>query len=433
MVNDLSMTTTSKNQRGHEKWVFFALLSLPALASVIFGIGSAAPGLLFACSLLFAVGGLPNSFRLRQQRELLALFLFMLSGAFVGILNFGFDNIGKSIGSSILLTFCCYVISAVLTHLRRAIRNNRKFSTGTIFLTFVIFGICGLAGFLNFGNYATFDYPVFPFAEPSHYAIAMLTCAVVYLTTNPTRNCWLLTCLVTTALALSFPNTTLAVAAMMLWAIGLPPLFFALATGLLAVGVFLFGNVEIFQYFVDRVSLTEETTNTSALVYMQGLEAIGYVWDKKMILGLGFQALGSEPAGIVADAIFSFNGEYKNRADGGFLLAKLLGEFGLLGAIVAFVFTAFALASYIKLNKHFRSGTSPLLRRVESRDLLLLYGLSYTILLELYVRSFGYFSATLILAILANFSLLARYRRRRISFTASLQNNSPSTQLAGTT
>jgi hypothetical protein len=104
-------------------------------------------------------------------------------------------------------------------------------------------------------------------------------------------------------------------------------------------------------YFFNRAIISPDSNNLSALVYLQGWQLIGESFERTMGIGMGFQQLGVLPTEVPASyAINSLiGGDDLNLKDGGFLLSKLLSEFGWFGILLAGVYLRVALRSFLQL------------------------------------------------------------------------------------
>ena len=148
-----------------------------------------------------------------------------------------------------------------------------------------------------------------------------------------------------------------------------------------------------FTYFTDRLNL-KETRIISSLVYLQG-------WSRALISlqqtaghGIGFQNLENAPFGYFGNLLQDILGENKNFNDGGFVAAKLIGEFGILGVVAVYLYlvlffkAVFEVIDYLKKAKH----------KAHEDDLRFIANILIVFFsVELLIRGTGYFSLGIIL------------------------------------
>jgi hypothetical protein len=156
------------------------------------------------------------------------------------------------------------------------------------------------------------------------------------------------------------------------------------------------------EYFLSRLDFTTESSNLTALVFLQGWDDLLSSLSSTNGLGLGFQMLGKNEAGEVADVIFDKFGVYKNREDGSFLASKLISEFGVVGVLVILSFLIY-FVRYI-LSGGFPYLSKKLLSQMDEdcrKKYFLLSTIVFVYFIELFLRGYGYFSPSLIFAMAA--------------------------------
>jgi hypothetical protein len=123
-------------------------------------------------------------------------------------------------------------------------------------------------------------------------------------------------------------------------------------------------------------------------------------------IGIGFQNFGNEPAGDASLTLSILTESGLNRSDGGFLLAKFIGEFGIIGVFAMFFLLLISISSGFALRKR-------VLGNLSTSDLTNPFPLCilYTIVIEFLIRGIGYFSPMLFLAIFALPSAIAFIRK----------------------
>lgn len=274
-------------------------------------------------------------------------------------------------------------------HARNTIRRIKQF-----YFLMVFIGFFGIFMPLRLGPYESLSSPVFPFSEPSHYALvyAPIACLALLVCDAKMR---IYICLISLALALLVPSLTLLVVTFLLILLTLS------INNILLLGFFVFFSTSLIlviapnllQYFLDRLT-GDSPDNLSRLVYIQGWENMVSALSFTSGLGIGFQNLGNEPPGATTLILKSLYDSALNRADGGFLMAKIVGEFGVVGIIfVLFMFITSVAAGYT-LRRHIKKSSF-------TRNAVYLFPLCsiYMIFIELFIRGVGYFSPSLIFAI----------------------------------
>ena len=223
----------------------------------------------------------------------------------------------------------------------------------------------------------------FPFTETSHFALAF---GPVYLYMCSTarsrrRDLWLLFGLVLTLLLKS--ATLLAL--MAIAALICRRFLVAFVAVLLIAAV---GLTVQFKYFTSRVSLSSDSSNVSALVYLEGWEMLHDSLVRSRGWGVGFEQLGLQGSDVsAAEAIRNLTGgDDLNLKDGSFVLAKLGSEFGTAGLLLVagYAFLAF------RCLRALRRGRGSLNEQF-ARSVVLAY------FVDMFVRGTGYFSQSTLL------------------------------------
>lgn len=251
------------------------------------------------------------------------------------------------------------------------------------FIALCVVALLGMVG-LAPPSFQTYTKPVFPFTEPSHFALAF-TPLLLYASVTSTGR-WRMVCLlVGFAFAALLQNLTLVVSCMLAM---LTSLRFGRTTVLVVVLAATAAQLDL-TYFASRLDFTAENQNLSALVYLQGWQLIGESWKHSAGIGLGFQQLGTQGTEVdAAQLIQAVLGDNLNVLDGGFTLAKLASELGFLGVGICGAYLVVAWRSWRVLhNVAFGAvKASP----VEAFAHCAIVGY----LVEMFVRGGGYFTAT---------------------------------------
>ena len=289
----------------------------------------------------------------------------------------------RALASMIPLALLITGAASLAGYLQRATpaEVHRAMQCCFFFLTVIaLLGVVGL--FPTTGRF--FIKPVFPFTEPSHFALAF-TPFLLYVCVTSTGRRRMAYLLVGFALAALLQNLTLVIACTLATLV-------SLQIGRLVVFVAIFaiaaGQFDL-SYFADRLNFSAETQNLSSLVYLQGWQLIAESWRNSAGIGLGFQQLGTQGTGVgAADLIQAILGDDLNLLDGGFTLAKILGEFGYLGIALcaAYLLKAWHSARVLRKFATSDAGASPV--EVFAHCAVTGY------LVEMFVRGTGYFTAT---------------------------------------
>ena len=229
--------------------------------------------------------------------------------------------------------------------------------------------------------------PTFPFTEPSFLAFTIAPVLIYFCVTRSFFWRWAAVAAVA-AFAVTVSNlTTLATCVLAIltfarwWQIGV-----AVAAGYLA-----WPYVDQ-EYFLERVTMTVETVNLTALVYLQGWQLLEEALQVTNGWGRGIQQLGVGYTNTIASyRINQIMGEDVNLRDGGFLLAKTGGEFGVLGLLAIAALTVFAGVVLLRL-RAFAHGKAEF-----SRATILAYSSVVGSMAEIYLRGSTYFTGTMLL------------------------------------
>ena len=276
---------------------------------------------------------------------------------------------------------------------------------------FGVLCIIGGAGILGIAPPTAFPFvkPVFPFTEPSHFALAFVP-VLMYRCVTSTGWYRLLYLLGGLSAALLLENLTLVVGCILVAVISLR--FYALLGSLVALA-FAASQADL-TYYTERLDLSGEVQNLSNLAYLQGWQLIRESWTNSDGWGLGFQQLGIQDTNVAAaDLIQSIIDGPLNQLDGGFTLAKLVSEFGAFGVALVLVYFFLAARSALAL----RRGTDDPATTFAHCTLV-----AYS--LDLCIRGTGYFSANVMLVVAASWLLAAHRRRSRRNVKPALRHTS---------
>lgn len=238
--------------------------------------------------------------------------------------------------------------------------------------------------------------PIFPFQEPSHFYNLYTLALLVSLVLKRRR---LLGFLGFCLSLYCYPSATglfgLVFAASVA-SFGVKPrwrLFNFLCLCMVGGGVFYFNQSNL--YYTERL-LFWESSNLSALVFVQGVESIWLGITETYGVGVG---LGQMPSIAIqtsaAEQIENISGKVYNIKSGGFVASQLLTEFGLVGVVL--VGTALYLLIAFRWAIH-----------SQDRCIALSYAFLVASLVEVFVRGYGLFSPVMLAGYLGVCVLLGR-------------------------
>lgn len=271
-----------------------------------------------------------------------------------------------------------------------------------VVLLLMIFGWLKLIWIPDFGGYSILGKPVFPFSEESHYALALGLVSCSYVISAPFKRALFVISNIL-VFSLLYPSLILLVFAMCcILMLSLRYRYslvvFTIVLLPLILNLLFFYKID---YFWDRLNILN-TTNLTALVYVQGWQLAYLNTINTGGVGLGFQMLGADGTYYppVTSIIYSLTGDRFNISDGGFLAAKLISEYGVVGLLICLVYFIFLIRfvwrSSFELPKLILNQNSRLLVKNYTLGALI-----FGFLVEFFFRGIGYFSPTLLIVIAA--------------------------------
>jgi hypothetical protein len=242
--------------------------------------------------------------------------------------------------------------------------------------------------------------PIFPFTEPSHFALILnpFLAHACFANRGLRRAVWIIIGL---SIAYTTESLTLAicVAGTGLMCMSLRGIVLSIVGGLASLK---FLNLA---YFIDRLNFSPDTKNISSLVYIQGWELLRDSLERTSYWGVGFQQLGrgsfNSPA---ADKLFAMTRTDFNITDGGFLLSKTISELGIVGLLFMVIYGRFFFLSLIAVRKppNELQGEIP-------HSVFFAMCVICSFAMEILVRGLGYFSGESLLFVTSLF-ITAHYR-----------------------
>ena len=386
----------------------FAVVFLPPLVFVVLGTASMSIGAALASVLLLVAYPSEAALLMRKRAVLPAAGLLLAAAVVIHLLiaaAFQPVNLTRGLASVILLMAFIFgsMVLAQVFFFAQARRINQSCLMIFQILSFaLIIGITELIPGEVFGKYKL----VFPFAEPSHFALAYGPFLLFVALKLPL---WRRLTLVSVAIVLGYllQNMTLLLVCLLVASIVLPNRYLALLIPVLITVAF----TSDIAHYIERLQFSEDAENLSSLVYMQGWELLMESLQRSSFFGIGFQQLGERPTQVLsAQLIYARGGLELNQADGGFLAAKIISEFGAIGFLTVCLVTIAALRSIGRLKR-----CSSQLKSMSSPSETLPYCVVACTPIELFVRGTGYFSGTTLLLFGASWYLLATRRLKNSS------------------
>ena len=390
-------------------WLVFLVITLPGLLFYVGVSTSNTAGVMLVSLILLAgrfrpstAAGHTLAVRLgRLQQELMLLILTV-------VLHFGFVSLLvpvdplRAFGSLVPFALQFMAAGALANTYLAAPPHLLERSLKGCYLLLAILALLSVAG-LAPPSSADWRKPVFPFSEPSMFALAFIPLAmnVCVVAKTSWRTAFLLLTLTCAALAQSLTlvvGCALVALASMRWR---PLIFIGLLVGVIAAQLDL-------TYYAIRLDFSGEEPNFTTLVYVQGWEMILESLQRSSGLGIGFQQLGVHGTDVPAAQLLRTmrDGDDLNTLDGGFVFAKLASDFGVFGILAAVAYLFLALRSLVLLRSA-ACGKAPMIPALTFAHSCVL---SYSV--EFFVRGSGYFTGGSLL-LMAALLLLQRFRHFR--------------------
>ena len=300
-------------------------------------------------------------------------------------------DLARGLGSVPMLAICVMGAASAADLLSRAQPAQLRHVVHRCAQVLLFLGVWGGLG-LPEPSFGGWNKPIFPFTEPSHLAITLGPFIIFACVTSRigVRLTYLGALLVVTAL---LQSTTLAAIALVTVLLCMR-LRYAVIT--LAVAAPIVASLDL-TYYLTRLDFSEDASNLSTLVYLQGWQLIGESWDASHGLGIGFQQLGVGGSDVAAAQLIATTlndpDAFLNLFDGGFNLAKILSEFGIFGGALLVAFVPVWLRSIARLHRH--------ATRIEAQGTFALLACAFIVsyVFELLLRGNGYFTPTGLMAL----------------------------------
>ena len=381
---------------------FFSLTILPAFLYVFLDLSSMSWGILLGGLFILISTGKFTTFSSRNLN--IKFFVLVINLVLFHAVISTFANISLKTFVSLLSLILLYISASSLSNFLSnaspvVIRKTLLNFGGLIFIILVI----SLVFDINFQNYSHFPANVFPYSEPSHFAIGSI--AFIFMSMWLTRPLIQIMIILLSFLGgVLFPSLILLICSCLLLSVFLlrNSKIFSI---FLLISVFLFiayswnsiTNLDI-SYFAERIDFSDNNRNITALVYMQG-------WDRMIIalkstsgLGVGLQNLDTVELGFYGHILKDIVGFKKNTADGSFLAAKFIAEFGVLGIFFIVIYLKAAFNSFAQLIRYEKNRKKNNLdNNFNSPLFIFAHSVIIVFFIDMFIRSPGYFTTGTIL------------------------------------
>ncbi len=399
------------------KILLLGIIFLPSLVMMVGHASSQALGLLIAITPLFIASIIGFLFKLETKiprrtakyiTATIALFLFIVFYSLCIGTIFQLDQDDVRLFMS-CLTFIILIIAAkkLAEYLGRLKQNSTTDPVPFIMVIFVLNALVSLSGIDFFGNAS--PKPCFLFSEPSHFALAIAPFLVYYVVSRSPF--WVLLLVFFSAWAIYIENLTMIMVVIIAYITTINLKKLLLASALVIIVALLSPNLN---YYIERIDLSASNDNLSALVFMQGWQNASLSLQQTMGFGVGFQQFGfANESGEVTAKILTITPNNSNLFDGGTMASKLVGEFGIFGALLTLALILRAIKSVIFINNN--KYISPLL--------LLAHCINIGFMVDLLIRGGGYFTQGVFLYLtFCFFTLNERHTEKKNNLTMQQQD-----------
>ncbi|PKH87994.1 hypothetical protein [Colwellia sp. Bg11-28] len=381
--------------------VFF-LSFFPSFMLVTFNVGSMTIGLVLSMLIIHVL--YIFSFRVRLTRlHFLLSFVVLFSIINSVVQNYEVLSYKAMLNWFLFFYFLLFtlLLSKFLVKFKDKELNIQIRNISYYFIIIAFFSI--LINFnYPFPGYTNLHKAIFPFAEPSHFALTaayfLIPAGVLY---NQKQRVLILCC--TLFLAFCLPSSVMLVVSLImlyLFFVGTGVLRICIILFFTTIGFFLFyslkdANPDTLIYFTSRMTYDEDTTNVSLLVFLMGWQDAINSLIATNGLGLGIFQMGiAFKTGEFGERIYDLVGSYKNLKDGGSLGAKSISEFGVLGILMILLYLKQCFVSSEFILNHKNDKNIPSI-------LILSHCWIVVFIIEIFVRATHYFSIGFILMLSA--------------------------------
>lgn len=370
----------------------FSVIMIPGFCSIILSSSSLRDGIvigiimfLLASVLTFKIKQLLILKRQNVQLSILVVLAIIIHFAVSLLNNYDVDYF-RFIMSFILLIFFLMTSMLFAKFLKLLQQKGRPacFDNSLKKLFLLLIGIGAVAAFVFDQGFFRRGNMLF-FREPSHYSLTLLPFLTYFIYKSHQKLIFLLASF---GLAYFLKSATLVVGVVFVVSLLTMKnykhsLFFLT---ILFLTVFLcYSDIIDIKYFIERMRLSSDSHNISALVYLSGWESVLSSLIDTSGIGIGFQQLGV--------IVFRTSARIKLEGyglgdlclwDGSFLAAKVICEFGVLGIFAIIIYLRLAFMLIYNLSKS-----------VPKSDEDVFFSIVFIMFsVELFIRGTGYFSPT---------------------------------------
>lgn len=372
--------------------VLLLILFVPSALRYHLNFSSYAPGVLAGCLLVTILGAVGVfgrvPLRVLSSGWLLGLLVLSTIAIHLGLSLFQFPADMSRATTS--LAAIALMVAAVPIVYYTIFRTNDAVLSDTLNVVRVMMLLMVVLAVLNYqpaGPLAS-ERPVWPFTEPSHFALTAMPFFIDAAVRSPRVARWAwLGAVAIIVLLLQSLSLAVGLVIMAVCALGPAELIAFLVAGVVGLQFF---DVT---YYTQRLDISYNSTNLSALVYLQGVELIQEALEKTHGWGIAFQQLGFAPTNVLATEIIRrVGGGEQNLADGSFLAVKFGAEFGILGLAILAIYLIKLF--WVMIDLRLIAGR----RAVAPVAVTFAFCVYASFFVELFVRGIGYFSGTFVMA-----------------------------------
>jgi hypothetical protein len=272
-----------------------------------------------------------NQIRIKKVigRDILIVSLVILLNLGIAA-TFSHLNIEKALISYLLVLlfyFSAYTLSIIISQTRK------KYIDQTMFCLLYILYFASFVAITKkyiIPSYETiYVNPIFPFVEPSLFAMIFTPVLLYCLLISGPKHASLMVILA--FLILIFIKSLILGLGLIFSLLLTRKYYFLFYLSLSFLALCIYLNFD-YQYYLDRLIISEDNKNLSHLVFLQGWSILFESIKSSFSLGIGFQQLGfAEIDWHVINQVTSIVGRPINNFDGGFLFSKFISEFGIFG------------------------------------------------------------------------------------------------------
>ena len=290
-------------------------------------------------------------------------------------------NFIRAMGSMLILIVMTIASYLFVLIFQKTSGSSFRIALSAIFIIILFLSFLSIIGFKPLSYNDLFTKPIFPFVEPSHFALFTGPFYFWAICVQKNQKHKILIVLSFSLILMFISNLTIFCLILIGLYLSLRLKSFLIIVSVLLVLSIFFITFDI-SYYTERLDL--ENDNLSTLVWIQGWEEAALNLKSTYGLGVGIQQLGlKEPSGDASNSIYVIFGDYLNRYDGGTMGAKLISEFGVIGLWVI-------LKTLAKVNKSLKFLVKGVLQHQTSPQVVFYHCCIIVIIIDMFIRSVGY-------------------------------------------